>query len=782
MSQHAAEHDASEHEVAKGEGGIVGRRRFLGYLIGGTGLVAAANVGLLDSSARAAVPTPPVPADLADLNDVLTLAALPTSGLITVAVHEDGTASFELPRAEVGQGITTAIAMIIAEELELPLEKVNITLAPARPDLLFNQITGGSNTVFAMYTPVRVAATIAKQALLEAAAIVLGDTVTNLTAKAGEIIASTGASVSYGELASKAAVPETVEREVELKPSSAFQVVGTPQRRKDALAAVTGQKQFAMDLDVEGALPAMVCRPPTVNGSPKAVRNAAQVRAMDGVTHVEQTATGVAVRAHTFGQCIDAVRALDVEWNPGPVAGASDDSVLAEVRAAELPMVVPKVPVLAETLDYEFTFYFRSGSPLEPNSAVADVRQDSARIWASAKTPITAKTEIAAALGLPVNKVEFTVVEGGGSFGRKLFFDGALEAALVSQACKAPVRLMWHRADEPRHGRSHPLTTSRIRVTHLAGQVLTYEHRHTGVACDYTHGLGEAITATAGKLPIAGNLSLAESIFVTTQFMPYNFGVVDQLLMETGSYDRFPTSSVRNVYSPDVRAANELVVDQLAARMGKDPYEFRRAFLRKERVKRVLEKVAKEGQWGKPMPAGMAQGIAIHEEYKGASACLVEIDCRPETVNRKVRDARTGPLVTKVTYAIDPGLAINPLGVEAQMQGGISDGIALALTNSSHLIDGHFLEASWDNTAYTRQWNTPRDIRVFVMPSDNPPGGAGEAGVAAAFAATACAYTRAVGRLPTYFPVNHKEPLHFEPKSFVPPVPESPTDGLDHTY
>src|SRR5690606_30886496 len=135
-------------------------------------------------------------------------------------------------------------------------------------------------------------------------------------------------------------------------------------------------------------------------------------------------------------------------------------SIRAEIKSAELPMAVPHVPPLAETMDFDFTFYFRSGSPLEPNCAVADVREDSATIWASAKSPIAAKQEIARVLGLPSGKVTFNVVGGGGSFGRKLFFDGALEAALVSTACGAPVRLMWHRADAPRHGRSHPMVTA----------------------------------------------------------------------------------------------------------------------------------------------------------------------------------------------------------------------------------------------------------------------------------------------------------------------------------
>jgi isoquinoline 1-oxidoreductase beta subunit len=217
--------------------------------------------------------------------------------------------------------------------------------------------------------------------------------------------------------------------------------------------------------------------------------------------------------------------------------------------------------------------------------------------------------------------------------------------------------------------------------------------------------------------------------------------------------------------------------------MRKDPLAFRLEFLRNAKVKACLQKVAQVGRWGRSMPAGTAQGIAVHKEYKGATACLVEIDCRPKTVKRKVRDGVTGPRVTRVTFAVDAGLPINPRGLEAQMQGGINDGIAQALTSSLHLRDGHFLEASWDNYFYTRQWNTPPEVKVIVMPTTTGvPGGAGEAGVAATMAAVACAYARATGKTPTYFPINHRDPLQFKVKPFVPPIPPSPVNGLKKTY
>lgn len=760
----------------------VDRRRFVGFVVGGATLVAAADLALADPpSAAAAVPTVPQIPELYDLNDMLTDAARPTANLITVSIHEDGTASFELPRMEVGQGITTSTAMLIAEELDLSVDRVRVTLAPARPELLFNQLTGGSNTTISTYTPIRVAAAVARLALLEAAAILLGDTVGGLVAKGGVITASNGGSVTYGELATRAASATTRAVEVELKSEGSFTVIGQATNRVDAIAAVTGQKDYTTDLDVPDALPTMVCRAPTLNGTPVSVGNQAEVEAMPGVTHVAQISTGVAVRAETFGQCIDAVRALEVVWKAGSVVGESDATILRKLRSAQLPMPqLPDTP-LAQTVSGDFTFYFRSNSAMDTNSAIADVRPDRATIWSGLKSPIVAQQSIAAKLGMAPDKVTVNVVTAGGSFGRRLFFDAALEAAEISQKMAKPVKLMWHRADDARVGRTHPMGTCRVQATVLGTNVLAFNQSLTCVETDFRHGLGEIITAAGADLPAGvGNLGFAETIYTLTQEVPYNFGAVAQTLVETD--DRFNTGSMRNIYSPDVRVASELVVDKLAAKMRMDPYEFRRKFQRNPRLLAVLDTVAQAGEWGKPMPAGTAQGIAIHKEYKGVSACLVEIDTRPATTGRQIPAAVTGPRVTRVTFAIDVGLAINPRGLEAQMQGGINDGIALALTSSLHLRDGHFLEASWDNYFYTRQWNTPPDVRVIIMPSEETvPGGAGEAGVAASFAAVACAYARATGTMPTSFPINHGQ-LSFEPKSFTPPVPQSPTDGLELTY
>ncbi|MEO6887198.1 MAG: molybdopterin cofactor-binding domain-containing protein [Jatrophihabitantaceae bacterium] len=770
----------SREELANGG---TNRRHFLGYLIAAPTLVVAAQVGMAvarPQRADAAVPSLPDPSDLFDLGDLQDLAALPTSSLIAIQVNSDGSATFALPRAEVGQGITTLATQLISEELELPIDKITVTLANARPELLFNQLTGGSNSTRSMYTPIRVAAAIAREQLKAAAAKQWGVPASAVTASNG-VMTSGRKSATYGSLAAVAAATKLSTVQVKLKDPSEFTVIGVPHGRVDALEAVTGRKQFAMDMDVPGATPTMVRRPPTINGTVKSVSNLAAVKAMPGITDVAVISTGVAVRGATFGQCIDAVDALVVKWGPGSVDGESDATILKKLNKAELPLLVPALPLLTKAIDIRFTFATASNSPLEPNCAIADVRPDSAEIWSSLKVPIVAQGAIAKKVGLPVHAVTCHVVQGGGSFGRHLFADAAIEAAEISHVMGKPVKLMWHRTDDFRHGRTHPMSTSRVRVTYAAGNVLSYEQRHTSVATDFTHGLGDMITALAATLPAGNFVGFSESIFELTQSVPYNFGITTQLLNEAFNYDDFHTGSMRNIYSPNVCAATELMVDQVAKAMHKDPLAFRRSFLRDARLLAVMNKAAEVGGWGRPMPAHTAQGIAVHGEYKSAVACMIEIDCTPATVNRQIPDAVTGPRVTKAVVAVDVGLCVNPTGLQAQMLGGINDGIALALTSSLHIKDGLPLEGSWDNYFYTRQWNTPPDVQVVVMPpTTGKPGGAGELGVAPVLAAVACAYARATNTLPTYFPINH-DTLGFTP---LPPsvIPVEPTNGLSQAY
>ena len=297
------------------------------------------------------------------------------------------------------------------------------------------------------------------------------------------------------------------------------------------------------------------------------------------------------------------------------------------------------------------------------------MRKDKAEVWAPLKSPIWFKERVAAELGLPLNKVTVHVTQGGGSFGRRLFCDAPFEAVAVSKAMGKPVRLMWHRADMPRQGRAHPMAISRVRLTHTKDQVLACEQRHTSVQTDFTQGLGEVLTASASTPPLQNYLQYSQTVFNLTANVPYDFGVVNQLLNEVYDYNTFNTSSVRNIYSPEVRTAVELMTDKVAKDMGKDPFAFRQEFARFDRLKAVLARLKKESQWGRKLGPGRAQGVAVHNEYHGFVGCVVEIDTRKKTVNRKIAGAVTGPRVTRVTFVVDVGLPINPLGPQGPDDG-----------------------------------------------------------------------------------------------------------------
>lgn len=715
------------------------RRGFLTFLVAAPTLTVATNLS------ADALPSLPAPADITDLGDLLILAGAPTANMLVLEVKPDGTVEFQLPRSEVGQGITTAVAMLVAEEMDIPVGKVRVTLADARAELLFNQLTGGSNTIRSVYDPVRRTAATARARLVEAAGQKWNLAPAKLSTKSGKVVAPDGRSLSFGTL-TKAAASLTAVGSAEPKSEAEHRVVGTAQSRIDARAMVTGKMKYTLDLEVPGAMPTVVRRPPTINGSVKSVDDSV-AKSMPGVLAIAVVPTGVAVMAETFGQAIAAKDALKVTWNRGTVDDLSDKEIKAKLRAAALPFVVP--PLLTQHVDGEFDFAFVSHAPLETNSAIADVRPDRAEIWAGLKSPIVAKQTIAATLGLPQDKVTVHVTQGGGSFGRRLFFDAALEAAQISKAMRRPVKLMWTRVDDMRHGRARAASHHKIRATFALGEVLTFEHRVASVETDFRHGLGEILTATAAHLPVGGNLSFAQTVFLTTVKVPYHFGVVTQLLNEVPL--RMHTGSWRSVYSANTRGAEEIMVDELAAKLGKDPVAFRRQTLKTDRQRAVLDKVAAMGNWGRTMPKGFAQGVAFHDEYKSCTACLVEMDARDPK----------NPRVTKAFIAVDVGRPINPLGVQAQMLGGLTDAISTTLRAGLHIERGLPLEGSYSQFHYARQRNSPPQVEIHVMPANGEPGGCGELGVPAAVGAIANAYARATGIKPRSFPINF--PVDFDP-------------------
>jgi isoquinoline 1-oxidoreductase beta subunit len=335
--------------------------------------------------------------------------------------------------------------------------------------------------------------------------------------------------------------------------------------------------------------------------------------------------------------------------------------------------------------------------------------------------------------------VKIHVPYAGGSFGRRLFGEAAVEAAQISKALGRPVKLMWTRNDDVRHGRFRPMARCEVRATWLGGAMTSFEHRIAAAKTDFDHGLGEALTAAGvSVLPtLFGQVG-----FMTMLSLPYRFGSTSHKLVERDF--GVPTGSWRSVYSSMMTSANEIFIDEIARARRFDEVDFRLRHLDSEAAERCLRHVAAAGAWGRAMPQGQAQGVAVHVEYRSAVAYLVEIDT-------------TGaePRLLRAFCAVDVGVPINTRGLAAQMQGSLVDAWSVMFRAGCHLENGRIREGSFGDFLWARMRHTPPSTHVHVFParSGAEPGGAGELGITAAAAACVNAYARATGTQPRRFPI-----------------------------
>ena len=742
------------------------RRKLMAYAVTAPVLTMAAGFGanmLMPSTAQAAILplTPPDTVDYYDVGDSLVQTALPTMPLVTLSVGTDGIVTLDLPRLESGQGIATAVAMMVAEEMDVLLSQVRITSADARPELVFNQISGGSSAVRCFAAAMPLIASSARARLVNAAAIYLGVSSSQLTVNAGVVSTTDGRSVPYGEITALAGTLP-LPTGVSPKPSSSYKVIGKAAGRLDARDAVMGRKKFTMDQAVPNAMPTMLRMPTQIRGTVVRVNNTAAVQAMPGVIAVVVIPSGgttvpnppgVAVMAETFGQAWTACNALDVTWGDGPLKGMSNDTIFQLCKSQIAPLALP--PLGAMTVEGEFTFAPLTHAPLEVDCAIADVRADRAEIWAGLQTPIVCQQSIAADLGLPVSSVVVHAIPSGGSFGRRLFWDPVQVAAQVSKATGRICKLMYHRANDTRHSRGRPPQYHKVRATLLLGQVISYEQRVAAVRLDARHGFGEMFSAAAGAAPAGvqqsiGNAAYEEVFFKTMVSSPYNFGVGTKVLTPVNL--DMNTVSYRSVHIQPARSVEEIIVDEIARKLNKDPVAFRLDYLRLPRARAVLQTAATAGNWGKTMPAGFSQGCAVHQESRSFIACIVEMDCRDPQ----------NPLVTRATIAVDVGNPINPKGIEAQVEGGLAESISTVLRSGLHVQDGLALEGSYSQYHFGRMKNYPKDVQIIIMPpSADAIGGLGEVGLSASAGAIANAYARGTGIKPRNFPLVF--PVDFAP-------------------
>ena len=459
--------------------------------------------------------------------------------------------------------------------------------------------------------------------------------------------------------------------------------------------------------------------------------------------------TGIAVVAvadnASFHHALAARNALEplVDWEPGPMAAMSGEGIRTTLVSLT-PALTPVASGLS-SLDATFDFPYVAHAPLEVMDAVADVRASSATIWYPSQTPNYQVGQIAAATGIPDANITLHIPFAGGAFGRRLFGEAAIEAALISQQVGLPIKLMWTRNDDMRHGRFRPMTHHAIRATWSNGTIQSWEHQVAAAEMDLRHGYGDALSPPGIAL---SHPEIEQAAFNATVSVPYEFGATQQRI--TNMRFEVPTGSWRSIYSGFTMTANEIFVDRLAQAFGADDIQFRLDHLANStsasapRAIRVLEKVRdKRAAWG-AAPAGHAYGVAVHAEYRSAVAYLVEIDAVDPA----------NPRLARAYAAVDVGLPINRKGLEAQFQGVLIDAFSVMIRAGNHLDAGHIVEGSFSDFHWARMNHSPRSFEVFIFDAtSDTPGGAGELGLPPGSAACINAYARATGTQPSRFPV-----------------------------
>jgi len=718
----------------------VGRRQVLkGFLIAGPTLAIGARLGFADGAGAFPTKTDEVP-DVMDFTDIFFVAETPNTFDLKIEIKPDNRVYFEYPRMDIGQGVVTSTTMMLADNLDVPFESVDTVLSPAEQKRA-PYITGGSKNTRVFWEPLRVIGAQMRGQLMAAGAQKMGVPVTALRTEDGYVVATDGRKLSYGELTADAAKLPKAPAAMPKDPSE-FKIIGKRQTKYQARDIVTGKWKYTTDLfSSKQFLPTVVAMPATHGATVVSVDDS-EAKKIPGVIAVTQIPgmpdhlipEAVAVVAETTGIAKKAKNALKIKWSAGPMDAMSDAQIDDLLNG-----IIDKVTSPGEGVEGVFRWPYVTHAPMQENHALADVRQDSAEIWGSDQIPTTGQRHVAETLGMKVEQIQYNCLPGGGAFGRHTHHDETVMAAQISQRVGKPIKLQWMREEGIKHGRCRPVSIHHVKATIANGDVVSFEHRMAGSELDLRHGLGDIVS---GYVTEYNNGGASNFFFTHTQKLAYKFGPTALTLKERLLAK--PTAPWRVVYSGPVGGANEIIIDELARKMGMDEFEFRMKYLDSDRHRAVLEKAAHEAQWGKKLPAGVAQGIGMHDEYKSISAYVMEIDTRGNV-----------PRMNNVTIAVDCGYCVNPSNVENQLLGQAMDGFSTVFISGLHIDRGATRESNFNDYKWSRMFDSPLESSVHIIPSTmTPPGGIGEVGTPSATAAAANAWARATGKQPRNFPLN----------------------------
>ncbi|HEY1547301.1 MAG TPA: molybdopterin cofactor-binding domain-containing protein [Kofleriaceae bacterium] len=683
-----------------------------------------------------------------------------------VAIHADGSVAITCHRSEMGQGIRSSIPVLIADELGAALDDVRVLQGDGDPRY-GNQDTDGSTSIRNFFDALREAGAVARTMLIDAAAARWHVPAKRLVAAASRVTDPiTHKALSFGELA-HAAASQPVPKHVALRPIGELVHVGTDLPLYDAAAYVTGTAPYAADIRLPGMLVAAIARPPDLFGTIARVDDS-KAKAIAGVKLVTQLAApsppassqplgGVAVIATTTWAALKGRAALEIEWAGGPNnAYDSADYEAALLAAVRAPGDVVRhvgdaygaIATATSTISAEYIVPHLAHAPMEPLAALANVTGARVEVWACTQDPQDAVAEVAKALGIPNDHVTLHVTFLGGGFGRKSNPDFIVEAALLSKAAQAPVRVQWTRTDELHHSYYHTHSAQALTAgLDASNHVIAWRHRvaYPSISATFKDGVDHPSGGELGQglldLPLA-----IPNVRIETGAAPAHvrigwmrsvcnvqqaFAVQSFIAELAHATKRDPRDMLLELLGPprviDEAAQGVDKITNYGAPLAKHPIEL-------ERYRNVIDRVTSAAGWGKRSDLG----LAVHRSFLSYIAVVAAADARGR--------------ITEAWIAVDAGLIVNADRVRSQMEGAFVFAMSSAMHGELTWKHGATVQTNFHDYRLVRMPEAPRKIHVEIVRSDRPPGGVGEPGVPAVAPAIANAIFATTGKRIRRFP------------------------------
>jgi isoquinoline 1-oxidoreductase subunit beta len=634
-----------------------------------------------------------------------------------IRIDPAGKTTLVMPQVEMGQGIYTAVAMVLAEELDADFSSIVLEHAPANEKLYANpvfgiQATGGSTSLRAFWKPLRAAGATARAMLVQAAAQQWQVEPASCTTSNGEVThTESGRKLSYGVLAA-AAGSQTPPKDVPLKDPKNFVLIGKPLKRFDTPDKVNGKVVYGIDAMLPDMKFATLAACPVFGGKVGKVDDSA-AKKIPGVRKIVVLDDMVAVVGDHMWAAKKGLDALTIHWDEGANARISSKDIWNDIRAAsEKDGVVAKSTgdiakglAAGEKLEASYELPFLAHATMEPLNATVHLKPDSCEIWTGTQIMARVQSEAAKAAGLPVEKVIVNQHLIGGGFGRRLEPDMVVAAVRIAKQVDGPVKVVWTREEDIQHDIYRPVYRDTIAATLSGGKIVGWKYRITGAAI------------IARWLPPAFQKGIDIDAVDSAVDMPYDIPNIHVEYVRAEP-PAVPTGFWRGVGANNNVFAIECFMDEMARKANKDPIDFRRSMLgTNPRLLAALNLVAEKSNWGQPLPARVGRGVCAQPSFGSFIATVVEAEV----------DEQGDVRLRRVTSAVDTGIAVNPDTIIAQLEGGLIFGLTAALYGEITIDKGRVQQSNFHDYRMLRIDQTPK-IEIHVIKSGEAPGGIGETG------------------------------------------------------